>query len=147
MNSILVVDDESAIRELLTRWLTAGGYDVRSAETAEEALEAMTAAPADVVFCDIEMPGRGGLWLAMQLIERFPHAAMVLATGVDSVPPATSFKPGIVEYLVKPLERVAVLNAVVAGMRWHDAALVRPAPDGKHEQRLADWIDAAEKDS
>jgi DNA-binding NtrC family response regulator len=147
LNSILVVDDESGIRELLTRWLSSDGYTVRSAETAEAALLEMDAAPADVVFCDVEMPGQGGLWLAAQLIERFPTAAMVLATGVDSVPPTTSFKPGIVEYLVKPLDRAGVLNAVKAGIRWHDAATMRPAPDGKHEERLTDWLDADEKDS
>ena len=64
---MLVVDDESGIRDLLTRWLEDEKYSVRSAADAETALERMAEAPADVVLCDVEMPGHGGLWLVAQL--------------------------------------------------------------------------------
>ena len=145
MNSVLVVDDESAIRELLTRWLSAAGYDVRSAPDSAAALVEMARSAADVVMCDVEMPGHDGLWLADQLRERFPHAAMVLATGVDSVPAATSFKPGIIEYLVKPLERARVLTAVANAVRWHDEAPERVQPSANREATLSEWIDSTDE--
>jgi two-component system response regulator MprA len=97
LRSVLIVDDETGIREILTRWLSGEGYDMREAPDAETALEKLAEAAADVVMCDVEMPGHGGLWLAAELGQRFPATAIVLATAVDSVPPMISFKPSIIE--------------------------------------------------
>lgn len=142
MNAILIVDDEATIRELLSRWLVAAGYEVREAETAEAALDVMGQACADVVMCDIEMPGEGGLWLAQQLRERYPTSAMILATALDDVPPATSFQSGIIDYLVKPFDRIKVLSAVAAGVTWHNSAVelaLHPvAPRGS----VSAWLDS-----
>jgi DNA-binding NtrC family response regulator len=136
---VLIVDDESAIREILARWLTAAGYETSEAADAEAALLEMARAPADVVMCDIEMPGRGGVWLTGQLRERFPAAAMVLATAADSVPPATSFKPGVVDYLLKPFARERVLNAVASAVTWHAAAVAKGPTSPKVAHRLSTW--------
>jgi CheY-like chemotaxis protein len=139
---ILIVDDEAPVREVLGRWLVAAGYEIREADTAEAALEAMTRVCADVVMCDLEMPGQGGLWMAMQLRERYPTTAMVLATALDSVPPTTSFKSGIVEYLVKPLQRDSVLSAVVAGLAWHNDAVERSLHPEPPRETIAAWLDS-----
>jgi DNA-binding NtrC family response regulator len=125
MYSVLIVDDETGIRTILTRWLTVSGYEVRSAESADTALAQMAAAPADVVMCDITMPGRDGLWLAGELHKRYPASALILATGLDSVPPAASMQPGIVEYIVKPFDPKEVRRSVAAAARWHDDAVKR----------------------
>jgi FixJ family two-component response regulator len=68
---------------------------------------------------------------------------MVLATALDTVPPVTSMKSGIVEYLVKPFERTRVLAAVAAGVAWHTAAaarLLEPEPD---RGSIASWLDSS----
>lgn len=140
MNSVLIVDDEEAIREFLSRWLTAGGFDVRTAAGADQALVAMTTAAADVVMCDVEMPGHNGLWLAAQLHQRFPASAIVLATSLDSVPPMTSMQPGIVEYLVKPFTQERVLRAAAAGVAWHDVALRSRANVATGTDPLSHWL-------
>lgn len=140
MNSVLIVDDESVIRVVLTRWLAAAGYDIREAPDAETALDELAKAPADVVLCDVEMPGQGGLWLAAQLRERFPATAIVLATAVDSIPPTTSLKSGIIEYLVKPFARDLMLGAVARGMEWHAAALARGPAAPANEGALKKWL-------
>lgn len=140
MNSVLIVDDESAIRAVLARWLGAVGYDIREAADAESALDALARAAADVVLCDVEMPGQGGLWLAEQLRERYPATAIVLATAVDSIPPTTSLKPGIIEYLVKPFARDLVLTAVARGMQWHAVALDRGPATPANEDDLNKWL-------
>jgi DNA-binding NtrC family response regulator len=144
---VLIVDDESAIREILARWLSGAGYEIRQAGDAEAALLEMARAPADVVLCDIEMPGRGGVWLTGQLRERFPLAAMVLATAVDSVPPSTSFKSGVVDYLVKPFARERVLKAVAAAVVWHEAAVAKTADSPTAPRRMPNWLapDGVEK--
>lgn len=135
------MDDEVSIRALLRRWLVAAGYEVREADSAEAGLESLALAPADVVMCDVEMPGQGGLWMAEQIRSGFSHSAIVLATGVASVPAATSFKPGIVEYLVKPFDRAKVLAAVAVGMQWHETALSAPAVAPRTERDLEIWLD------
>jgi DNA-binding NtrC family response regulator len=140
MNVILIVDDEAAVREVLGRWLTAAGYETREAETAEAALEVMARACADVVMCDVEMPGEGGLWMAEQLRERYPTTAMVLATALDSVPPATSLKSGIVQYLVKPFQRESVLSAIATGVKWHAAAVERSLGAPASRESLDTWL-------
>ena len=65
--SILVVDDEVGVRDLMTRWLESGGSRVATVSTAEEALDAMETAPPAVALCDIRLPGRDGLWLAERI--------------------------------------------------------------------------------
>ena len=61
MNTVLVVDDEPAIREVLIEFLSDHGYEARGAEDGHQALTlAETVRPA-VVLCDIWMPGMSGL--------------------------------------------------------------------------------------
>lgn len=141
MNSVLIVDDESAIRVVLARWLGAAGYDIREAVDAESALDELDKAAADVVLCDVEMPGQGGLWLAGQLRQRFPTTAIVLATAVDSIPPTTSLKSGIIEYLVKPFARDLMLGAVARVMAWHAATLASGPAALVNEDGLNKWLD------
>ena len=138
MSSVLIVDDEAGIREILTRWLSGEGYDIREAPDAETALDEMAKSVADVVMCDVEMPGRGGLWLAAELGQRFPATAIVLATALDSVPPMISLKPSIVEYLVKPFAQDLVVRAVARGIEWHGVALARAAGG----DRVAKWLES-----
>src|SRR5829696_10572679 len=81
--SVLVVDDENGVRDLMRRWLQAGGYSVASASGADEALGVIqTFAPA-VALCDIRMPGRDGLWLAQRIRQQYPETAVIIATGVQ----------------------------------------------------------------
>jgi two-component system NtrC family response regulator len=140
LGSVLIVDDESGIREILTRWLSAEGYEILEAVDAETAVDQMTKAPADVVMCDVEMPGHGGLWLATELGRRFPATAIVLATALDSVPPMNSLKPSIVGYLLKPFAQDLVVRAVARGIEWHDAALAtKPKAGG---DPVATWLES-----
>jgi DNA-binding NtrC family response regulator len=125
VSSVLIVDDESGMRKLLGRWLSAEGYEIREAADAETALEEITRAAADVVMCDVDMPGQGGLWLATQIRANFPATAIILATALATVPPIVSMRSGIVEYLVKPFARDRVVRAVASGMQWRALELTR----------------------
>jgi CheY-like chemotaxis protein len=70
MARILIVDDEQGVRQVLTRYLSAPDRKIAEADSADAALAAMEKAPADVVFCDIQMPGHDGLWLTTDLRKR-----------------------------------------------------------------------------
>lgn len=140
MSSVLIVDDDPRMREVLARWLTAAGYDTREAPDAETGLALLTAGGSDVVFCDVTMPGRGGLWLVERAREECPTVAVVLATGVEDVHPSISLGGNVVDYLIKPLERAAVLTAVGLARAWHDTARQRDDATEGGDDPLAKWL-------
>lgn len=119
--TILVVDDEASIRELLRRILEPEGYTVAVASSAHDALQAMAEHSPHVVFLDVHMPGANGLWLADQILRRFPTAATILATADRDIPPAEHLRRGIIGYLVKPFQRDDVLKAAQDGVNWSAA--------------------------
>jgi len=139
VSSILVVDDDARIREFLVRWLKPAGHDMREAPDAETALGLVASSPPDVVLCDLQMPGHGGLWLVEQLRTQFPAVAIVLATGIDSVSPAVSLQPGVVEYLVKPFDRERVLAAVARAVAWAQSDAARARERG-NDAPLDSWL-------
>ena len=122
--TVLVVDDEKGVRDLMNRWLQAGGHAVTLAADATEALAVMKAQPAAVVLCDIRMPGHDGLWLADRIRHAYPETAIIMATGVhDAEAAAASLGAGLVGYLTKPFGRERLSDAVTRGIEWHRAAL------------------------
>ncbi len=119
MALILIVDDEPSVRRLLARWISSAGHQVLEAESADAALAVMEKQPAAVVFSDIQMPGRDGLWLTSEVRTRYPMTAVVLATSVSSVAPQVSMQVGVLGYLVKPFSQKSVNRALEAALAWH----------------------------
>lgn len=119
--SVLVVDDEPAVREVLRRWLERAGYATRQAEHAQAALEMIAASEPAVVICDVEMPGENGLWLIGQIREKYPNVAAILCTHVDDVPPVVSLQGGVIHYLLKPFRHAQVIAATAEAVTWHQS--------------------------
>jgi response regulator RpfG family c-di-GMP phosphodiesterase len=153
--SVLVVDDEACVRELLGRWLASGGYQVRTAANADEALQRVTDRAPAVALCDVRMPGRDGLWLAHQIRSHAPETAVIMATGVHDVGSAvTSLRQGVIDYLTKPFGRERLRESVSRGLEWHKAAREsrrwRETLDGEMErkrQRLGSALSSLTIDS
>lgn len=123
MNSVLVVDDETGVRELVARWLATGGYDVRTASNAHDGLQCVHDHAPAVALCDIRMPGHDGLWLAHQIRQESPETAVIMATGVQDIGSAvTSLRQGVIDYLTKPFGRDRLRDSVQRGLEWHKAA-------------------------
>jgi response regulator RpfG family c-di-GMP phosphodiesterase len=121
--TILVVDDEDTVRQLLVRWLAASGYAAASARGADEALARLETNPAAVVLCDIRMPGHNGLWLAGRIRERYPETAVIMSSGVqDLEAESESARYGVVDYLLKPFGRDRLRDAVSRAVDWHQSA-------------------------
>jgi putative nucleotidyltransferase with HDIG domain len=148
--SILVVDDDDNIRELIAEWLATIGYRVVMAASAEEALAHVRRTPPAVAVCDIRMPGEDGLWLAQRIRIDAPETALIMATGVHDVGAAVlSLRQGVIDYLTKPFGRERLREAVMRGLDWHRAAREsrrwREALEGEmhvRRQRLADALAA-----
>ena len=78
---VLLVEDEMAVREMLTDGLGLHGFEVTPAETAEQAELLARDRPFDLLLTDIDLPGQNGADLAASLRARFPHLAVVLMSG------------------------------------------------------------------
>ena len=144
MASILIVDDEPSVRRLLVRWIQPIGHEIVEAESADAALDAMEKRRAAVVFSDIQMPGRDGLWLTSEVRTRYPMTAVVLATSVSSVAPQISMQVGVLAYLVKPFNQEAVIHALDAALAWHAETSVHGTRVGDTAERLQEWLGSLE---
>lgn len=118
MAQLLIVDDESPMRELLSLALADSSHEVREAASAREALALLRIQPADVVFLDVYMPGRDGIWLAGQIRQLYPLTAVVFVTGNSSIAPSRTLRKGVIAYLVKPFPWPALRDALAASLKW-----------------------------
>ena len=124
MHSVLVVDDDPSMRDILTLWVRSFGYNACESSSAEDALEHLADNPADVAICDVHMPGEDGVWLAAQIRERFPATAIVMATSGREVDVAVeSLRNDVVDYLLKPFNRARLHEALALGLDWHHASI------------------------
>ena len=113
MAYVLVVDDEDAIRRLLTRWLSGWGYDARQAANADEAIDMMAREPADIMLCDVMMPVHDGIWLAEQVRTRWPQTAVIMASSAQDMETVMRMrKQGAVDYVTKPFGREMLRQAL-----------------------------------
>jgi putative nucleotidyltransferase with HDIG domain len=124
MHSVLVVDDDQALRRVIRAWVESAGFQASEAEDADSALHALEARPVDIAVCDVNMPGWSGVWLAEQIRERFPRTAIVMATAARDVETAiASLRNQVVDYILKPFDRTRLLEALALGRDWHSASI------------------------
>lgn len=101
--SILVVDDELLIRDLLYDFFSGQGWEIAVAENGEKALEILKQKKVDLVLSDIKMPEMDGLTLTSHVKESYPELPIVLMTGFPSVETAiTALRHKVEDYVVKP---------------------------------------------
>src|SRR6266851_2554746 len=125
--SILVVDDESEIREGLELLLRGEGYGVSSAETGESGLEKLEQHPYDLLLLDVSLPDRNGLDMLKEIHRRDPQLSIVLITAYGSIDMArAAFKNGAMDYITKPWsndELLAQVAQAVESRRLRDENL------------------------
>jgi two-component system, NtrC family, response regulator HydG len=133
---ILVVDDEAALREVLSLRIAAWGYAVAVAADVAEADRAIAASPPDLVLSDVVLPDSSGIDLLRRLRrgdERLPVVMMTAHANVDAA--VDAMKAGAADYLTKPLDYGALralLDALAAELRRRGAnrALDRALENG-----------------
>ena len=119
MPSVLVVDDEDQVRQLIRETLEQAGYDVQEARDGKEGLERYRAKPADLVIMDILMPDQDGLESTMTLRREFPTSRVIAITGGSDMIGILNFLDvakmlGARRTLQKPFEMKTLLDAVAA---------------------------------
>jgi two-component system OmpR family response regulator len=128
---VLVVDDEPSITELLAMALRYDGWQVTSAATGTEAVEAVTTVQPDVVVLDIMLPDFDGMQVLSRLRSAGELAPVLFLTALDSVEHRVNgLTAGGDDYMVKPFsieELVARLRALVRRSHWVRGT--RPSPE------------------
>ena len=111
--TILVVDDESEIREGLELLLGSEGYGVTSAGTGAEGLARLEEKPFDLLLLDVSLPDRNGLDILREIRGRDSELSIVLITAYGSVDMARqAFKSGALDYITKPWSNDELLKQV-----------------------------------
>ena len=111
--TVLVVDDDRAVREVLSAVLKEEGYPVRQAASADAALQMLRGDDLPLVLCDVKMPEHDGLWLLDHVLQRHPHAAVVMLTGFGDTESAVDcLKRGAADYLLKPPRVTELVRAI-----------------------------------
>jgi len=108
MSRVLVIDDDAAVRQLVSAVLELNGHDVVAAGSADEGL-ALLDDSIEVVVSDLVMPGKSGLQVLEQVRARYPELGVVLMTGAGTP---------------EQLERAAASDAVVVEKPFAHATLL-----------------------
>ncbi len=127
MKRILLIDDNAAVRSLLRTFLERSGFEVAEAAEGDAGIQLYRHWPADLVLCDLFMPGKDGLEAIRQFLREFPGVKVIAMSGggfggnLDLLPVAKML--GAVELLYKPFDGETVLEAI-------RRALQAPTPAG-----------------
>ncbi len=116
--SVLVVDDEEIMRDVLETLLSAEGYRVDLAKTGEEGLEAYGRRPYDVVLLDVSMPGMGGLRALEEFLKMDAEAVVIMITAYATFDTAVAaWEKGAVGCVRKPFQNEQIAATVAAGVK------------------------------
>ena len=123
---VLVVDDEPALREVLSLRIEDWGHEVRAVGDAVECERELDRRRPDIVLCDVVLPGRSGLELLKRVKrqdERLPVVMMTAHGNIDAA--VEAMKAGATDFLTKPLDYAmlyALLEATASDVRQRRAA-------------------------
>jgi DNA-binding NtrC family response regulator len=128
--SILVVDDQADLRDLLVRILSKEGYVVDAAVNGVDALGKIRSQPYQLVITDVKMPGFSGFDLVKVIKQEFPGTGVIVMTAYgDSYSVKDALLIGADEYITKPFKSFEI-NMVVERACWRlVSAAKEPLPE------------------
>jgi DNA-binding NtrC family response regulator len=116
--SILVVDDEAAIRENLELLLSEAHYKVAVAENGTEGLKKVESELFDLVLLDVMMPDKNGLEVLREIHQSSPETAVIMITAFGTIENAVSaIKAGATDYITKPWDNEKLLLDIRNGIQ------------------------------
>lgn len=131
ISSVLVVDDEPAIRQVMASYIRNAGYLVEVAENGEEALDKMGKGDYDIAICDIKMPDINGIEVVRRARDANVDTTFLMMTAFASVTTAIeAMKAGAYDYMIKPMREEDVLRRLqqldnIIGLKNENEALRR----------------------
>lgn len=123
---VLIVDDESAVAKVMTRYLTKAGNNVITASSGTEALRLIESGGFDAVVSDIRMAGMDGIALLRAIRSRDLDLPVVFMTGSPEMETAVAaIEHGAFRYLLKPVDGNVLVDLVARAAQGHRLAVVR----------------------
>ncbi|HQL42706.1 MAG TPA: response regulator, partial [Spirochaetota bacterium] len=112
--TVLVVDDEESIRDILSRYLQLKGYAVLTAGNGHSAMDILQSQPVDLVLTDLNMPNVNGRELLKRMAEKFPDIPKIVLSGYGSNEDMlVALKSGAYDFIQKPLTDFGILDKSV----------------------------------
>jgi len=100
---VMIVEDESRLRDMLAHAVADMGFDATAARSGEQALKMMEQHPADVVMLDLNLPGIGGIDVFEQIRSRWPTTQVIVLTGFGDLDTAKrAIRLDVSDFLTKP---------------------------------------------
>jgi len=113
MKTILIVDDDSSVRESLKMILEYERYEVEFAENGEQGLQKIDRLPVDVVLLDVKMSGMDGIEVLTKIKQKNDKLPVVMISGHGTIETAVeATKLGAFDFLSKPLDRDKLLVTI-----------------------------------
>jgi PAS domain S-box-containing protein len=122
-SSVLVIDDDPSVRDVMKRSLTREGVSVMTASTGAEGLELARKHRPDVITLDVQMPGMDG-WEVLKTLKADPQLrqiAVIMMTNIDEK--TTGYALGAAEYMTKPVDRDHLVEVL---KKFRNNASTRP---------------------
>lgn len=141
--TILVVDDEWSVTDLLCEDLAEEGYNCVVAPTGEEALKKLPTDNFDAMLLDLKLPGISGMDVLKEAKSTCPETAVIVVTAAgDAQTAVESMKIGAIDYITKPFELERVNSSIEAALKaktvW--SSKVTPKEEGvKPTAEGVDW--------
>lgn len=111
--SVLIVDDEQLIRDILVRIVEREGYRADQAGDGVEALEKLNTSRFDYVISDIKMPNMDGIELIAQIKKRYPFTKILIVTGqTKKVTTREAIAAGADGFVVKPFKNMEIARTL-----------------------------------
>ena len=161
-DSILIVDDDEGVRQILAESLGSSGHTVSTADSGERAVALVRENPIDLVIVDLVLPRVDGLEVLREITTLRPETAVIMITGYASVETAIkAMKMGAVDYIVKPfrMEEVELIvsralersqlrreNAALRRqlqMSWGLQNLIGQSPEIRRIQQMVEQVASA----
>ena len=115
--SILLIDDEEVIRDVISKLLEKRGYVVYSAEESESGLKILQEEAIDLILLDLMLPGRSGLECLNEIFEISPEVSVVMISAYASIENAVqATKMGAFDFVTKPFKNEELLNVIKNGL-------------------------------
>lgn len=137
MVSILIVDDDEQIRQLLREYLAGFGMSVTGVTDGIAMEEALEKSPFDLVILDLMLPGEDGLTLCRNLRVKSDIPILMLTARGEAMDRVVGLEVGADDYIVKPFEPRELVARIQSILRRSRAG--RESPRGKKEAEFMGW--------
>jgi DNA-binding response OmpR family regulator len=128
--TVLVVDDEASIRQMLCDYLRADGFDVTGVSDGKSALLHLTTTPVDTVLLDLSMPGMSGLDVLTEIRRAHTTTVIVVTARGDETDKVLGLSLGADDYVTKPFSPREIAARIRAVLRRGSInPLAEPSPE------------------